>query len=286
MGVVLARNDYGKSRVRLLRVTRKENHHEIKELTLTILFEGDFESAHTKGDNSKILATDTMKNTVYVLAKEYPSEQIEEFALHLIDHFLTYNLQVSKVRIDVVEHPWARLPMGGKPHRSAFTRSTNEKRTATLIGTREGTTIRAGLEDLIVLKTTNSSFEGFLRDPFTTLPETHDRILSTAVRTSWLYSGDDVAFGPTWHGVRQALLETFAEHESKSLQHTLYAMGEAVLKSFDEISEIRLSLPNKHFLLVDLKPFGLQNENEVFLPTDEPHGLIEATLKKQGSGKD
>jgi urate oxidase len=280
MGIVLSQNDYGKSRVRLLRVTRKENLHEIKELTLSILFEGDFETAHTAGDNSKILATDTMKNTVYVLAKEYPAEPIEEFAMHLIDHFLTYNPQVSKVQIDVIEHPWARLPMGGKEHRSAFTRATNEKRTATVIGTREETTIRAGIEDLVVLKTTGSSFEGFLRDPYTTLPESHDRILSTAVRTSWLYAGEDVAFGPAWHGVRKALLETFAEHESHSLQHTLYAMGEAVLKSYDEIREIRLSLPNKHFLLVDLKPFGLENDNEIFLPTDEPHGLIEATLRK------
>ncbi len=280
MGIVLAQDDYGKSRVRLLRVTRKENLHEIKELTISILFEGDFEAAHTKGDNSKILATDTMKNTVYVLAKEYPAEPIEEFALHLIDHFLTYNPQVSQVTIDVIEHPWARLPMGGKEHRSTFTRSTNEKRTATVIGTREGNTIRAGIEDLIVLKTTQSSFEGFLRDPYTTLPETKDRILSTAVSTNWLYAGEDVAFGPAWHGVRKALLETFAEHVSHSLQHTLYAMGEAVLKSYDEIREIRLSLPNKHFLLVDLKPFGLENDNEIFLPTEEPHGLIEATLRK------
>jgi len=280
MGIVLAQNDYGKSRVRLLRVARNENLHEIKELTISILFEGDFESAHTKGDNSKILATDTMKNTVYVLAKEYPAEPIEEFALHLIDHFLTYNPQVSKVQIEVLEHPWTRLPMAGKEHRSTFTRSTNEKRTATVIGTREGATIRAGIEDLVVLKTTQSSFEGFLRDPYTTLPETRDRILSTAISTNWLYAGEDVAFGPSWHGVRRTLLETFAEHVSHSLQHTLYAMGEAVLKSHDEIREIRLSLPNKHFLLVDLKPFGLENDNEIFLPTDEPHGLIEATLRR------
>jgi urate oxidase len=281
MGVILAENDYGKARVRLLRVTRTSDHHDIKELTLSILFEGDFETAHTKGDNRNVLPTDTIKNTVYVLAKEYPAEQIEDFALHLVEHFLTYNPQVSRVRIEAAEHPWTRLSMNGQPHRSAFTLAGGERRTALVIGTREAATVRAGVEGLIVLKTTKSSFEGFRCDPYTTLKETSDRVLSTALRSNWLYSGDEVAFGPAWHGVRKTILEVFAEHDSHSLQETLYAMGEAVLKSFDEISEISFSLPNKHYLLVDLKPFGLENNNEVFLPTDEPHGLIEATLKKQ-----
>ena len=281
MGVMLGHNNYGKSRVRLLRVTRREKHHEIKDLTLAIRFEGDFEAAHTVGDNRKILATDTMKNTVYVLAKQYSAEPVEDFALHLVEHFLTYNPQVSRVRVDATEHPWARISFGGTAHPSAFIRSANEKRTATVTATREATTVRAGIDDMVVLRTAKAAFEGFLRDPYTTLRETSDRILSSAVRVSWLYSGNEVAYGPAWHGVRRTLLETFADHDSRSLQHTLYAMGEAVLKSHDEIAEIRLSLPNKHYYLVDLSPFGLENDNEVFLPVDEPYGLIEATIKRQ-----
>jgi urate oxidase len=280
MAIRLAENNYGKSRVRLLRVARQEGRHDIKELTLAIRFEGDFESAHTKGDNRKILPTDTMKNTVYALARQHPIETIEEFALHLIEHFLTYNPQVSRVHIDVAEDLWMRLPHGGKPHAFTFTRAGQEKRTAELSGTREGTTIRAGVDGLIVLKTTNSAFENFLRDPYTTLKEDRNRILSTAIRTTWLYSREDVEFGPVWHGVRQMLLETFAEHKSQSLQHTLYAMGEAVLNNFDSIREVHLSLPNKHFNLVDLSPLGMDNPAEVFLPTDEPHGVIEATVRK------
>ncbi len=280
MKITLAQNNYGKSRVRLLRVTRQEKHHEIKDLTFAIQLEGDFEAAHTAGNNRKILPTDTLKNTVYALAKEYPPEPIEDFSMHLIEHFLTYNPQVSKVRVEAAEKYWNRIPLGSQPHRSAFTRAGNEIRTAEVSGTREGNTIRAGIEDLAVLKTSQSAFEGFLRDPYTTLKETRDRILSTNVRAVWLYEGDEVPFSPTWHGVRQALLESFAEHDSHSLQHTLYAMGEAVLKSFDVIREIRLSLPNQHYNLVDLSPFGLVNENEVYLPADEPHGLIEATLRK------
>ena len=282
MAVKLGENNYGKSRVRLLRVLRQEGRHDIKELTVGIRFEGDFEAAHTKGENKKILPSDTIKNTVYALARQYPVEAVEDFALHLIEHFLTYNEQVSRVRIEALENPWSRIPHGTKPHASAFTRASGpEKRTAMLGGTREGVAIRAGIQDLDVLKTTKSSFGGFLRDPYTTLKEDRDRILSTTIRAEWLYESDEIEFSPVWHSVRQTLLETFAEHESNSLQHTLYAMGEAVLATFDRIREIHLLLPDRHFNLVDLSPFGMDNSAEVFLPTDEPQGLVEATLRKE-----
>lgn len=261
---------------------RQEGRHDIKELAVSIRFDGDFEAAHTKGENKKILPTDTMKNSVYALARQYPVEAVEDFALHLIEHFLTYNEQVSRVRVEMAESLWSRIPHGAKPHAYAFTRAHGqEKRTANLSGTREGITIRAGIRDLDVLKTTKSAFDGFLRDPYTTLKEDRNRVLSTTIRAEWLYEGDEIEFNPGWHGVRQTLLETFAEHDSKSLQHTLYAMGEAVLGAFDRIREIHLSLPNKHFNLVDLSPFGMDNPEEVFVPTDEPHGLIEATLRKE-----
>ncbi len=282
MIVRLGENSYGKSSVRLLRVLRQEGRHDIKELTFAIRFEGEFEAAHTKGENKKILPPDTMKNTVYALARQYPVETIEDFALHLIEHFLTYNDQVSRVQIEALENPWSRIPHGTKPHAFAFMRASEPgKRTATLSGTREGITIRAGIQDLDVMKTTKSAFEGFLRDPYTTLKEDGDRILATTIRAEWLYEGDEIEFSPLWHSVRQTLLETFAEHDSRSLQHTLYAMGEAVLATFDHIREIHLLLPDKHFNLVDLSPFGMDNSAEVFLPTEEPQGLIEATLRRE-----
>jgi urate oxidase len=282
MIVTLGENSYGNSSVRLLRVLRQEGRHDIKELTVTIRFEGDFEAAHTKGENKKILPSDTMKNTVYALARQYPVEAVEDFALHLIEHFLTYNEQVSRVRIEALENPWSRIPHGTKPHAFAFMRASGpEKRTAKLSGTREGITVRAGIQDLDVMKTSKSGFDGFLRDPYTTLKEDGDRILATTIRAEWLYEGDEIEFSPLWHSVRQTLLETFAEHDSRSLQHTLYAMGEAVLATFDHIREIHLLLPDKHFNLVDLSPFGMDNSAEVFLPTEEPQGLIEATLRRE-----
>ena len=279
MAIRLGENNYGKSRVRLLRVTRQEGRHDIKELTLAIRFEGDFDAAHTQGDNSKILPTDTMKNTVYALARQHSIETAELFCLQLIEHFLAYNPQVSRVQIEAEEERWARLPLGGKAHPSAFTRAGKEKRTAVLSGTRKETTVRAGIEGLVVMKTSKSAFEDFLKDPLTTLKEDDNRILATELRANWLYA-DGAEFGSIWHGVREMLLETFAEHDSKSLQHTLYAMGEAVLNNFDNIREIHFSLPNKHFNLVNLAPLGMDNPGCVYLPTDEPHGLIEATVRK------
>ena len=281
MSIRLGENNYGESGIRFLRVVRQQGRHDAKEITVDLRFEGDFEDAHAKGENRKILPADTIKNTVYVLARQYPVEALEELCLHLIDHFLTYNPQVARVRVEAKENAWSRLPMGGKPHAHAFTLG-NEKRTAELSGTREGTSIRAGVENLIVLKTAKSAFEKFMRDPYTTLKDDQERMLSTVIRADWLYdSGVEVEFGPVWHGARQALLETFAEHHSRSPQHTLHAMGKAVLESFDNVREIHLCLPDRYYTPADLTPFGLDNPVEVFIPSEERSGTVEATLKKE-----
>jgi urate oxidase len=281
MAIRLSENNYGKQRVRILQVTRREDRHDIKELTLGIRLEGDFETAHTKGDNRKVLPTDTMKNTVYALARQHRIESPEKFSLRLADHFLAQNPQVSRVRIEAAETLWVRLPFGEKPHPHTFTRSGDEKRTSAVIATRNEKTVRAGLDGLVVLKTTDSAFEGFLRDEYTTLKEDRNRILATVIRAHWTYRGDVADYDAPWHGVRQALLETFAEHDSESLQQTLYAMGEVALEKVPSIRDIHLSLPNKHYNLVDLSAFRLDNPKEIFLPTDEPHGLIEATIRSE-----
>jgi len=279
MAIRLGENNYGKQRVRILQVARHSDRHDIKELTLGIRLEGDFESAHSKGDNRKVLPTDTMKNTVYALAKVHPIESPEEFSLRLTEHFIAGNPQVSCVRIEAAEILWQRLAVEGKPHPHTFTAPGGEKRTASLAATRSEKTLQAGIDGLAVLKTTHSAFENFLKDEYTTLKEDRNRILATSIRATWLYRQNAPGFNATWQSVRQTLLETFAGHDSESLQHSLYAMGEAVLKKFPGIREIHLSLPNKHYNLVDLSPFRLENPKEIFLPTDEPHGLIEATLR-------
>jgi urate oxidase len=217
---------------------------------------------------------------VYALARQHSIEPLENFGQHLIEHFLTYNPQVSRIVIEATESIWTRLPHGGKPHASAFAIGGNEERICLLSGRRGDTQVRAGIRNLAVLKTTRASFQDFKKDPYTTLQEDREAILSTIIGADWLYSQEDAEFGPLWHAVRKMLLETFADHESRSLQHTLYAMGEAILGNFENIREIHLSLPSNQFSLADLTTLGMDNPGTVFLPRAEPHATVEATLKR------
>ena len=284
MGVILGRNNYGKSRVRLVKVTKHPDRHDMTDLSVDIQLQGDFLTAHTAGDNRNILPTDTMKNTVYALAKGESIADPEIFGLMLAAHFLGHNPQVSEARIELREHLWRRIDVHGKPHRHSFISRGNERRLAVVTQSRTAsgidTTVEAGIEELLVLKTTDSGFVGYIKDPFTTLKETTDRIFSTVIAARWRYSSPEVDYGLYWHEVRRMVLETFAQHHSLSVQQTVYAAGKLVLDTYPGIAEIRLSLPNKHCLLVNLEPFGMEYDNEIFVPTDEPHGLIEATITR------
>jgi len=283
MSTILLDNSYGASEVRLIKVRRMQDRHELKELAVGIQFEGEFQNSYTTGDNRSILPADTIKNTVYALAKLYTIEQIEEFAQQLINHFLTDNPQVNRIRVRIAEHLWTHIPFGGRQHPWCFTPAGPERRTTAVTGTRESMFIESGIENLQVVKTTGSGFEGYLHDPFTTLKEMSDRILATAVKASWLYSDNEIPFAVYWHGIRQAILDTFVEHESRSMQNTLHAIAEAVLERYADIAEIRLSVPNKDCRLVDLAHFGLENNNEVFAPAEEPFELIEARLRRDSA---
>jgi urate oxidase len=275
---MLAQSSYGKSRVRLVQVLRRGDRHDLRDLTVAIRFEGDFDESYTAGDNSAVLPTDTMKNTVYALAAQQPVREPETFGLALANHFLARNPRLRRVRVDLTEHLWGRIARGERQHGHAFVREGSDTRTAALSVHRKRTIVGAGIADLLILKSADSAFTGFPRDEYTTLPETRDRLLATALTATWRYGDPDIEFGPAWHGVRATLLQAFAEHRSESVQHTLYAMGEAVLEAIADVTAIRLVMPNKHHLPVDLARFGLENRNEIFVPTDEPHGLIEATL--------
>lgn len=281
--MILAENHYGKSRVRMVKVTRQPDRHDVKEMTIDISFEGAFEAAYKDGDNSGVLPTDTMKNTVYALASQTETETVEEFGLRLAEHFLSQNSGVSRVRVDLAEHAWDHISAGGRADRFAFVKASNEKHTARILASRDGVKAASGIEDLVVLKTSGSAFTGFRRDAYTTLRETQDRLLGTSISARWNYTSPDISYGPAWHGIRQMILETFGEHDSRSVQHTLYAIGENVLEQCEEIDEIHLAMPNKHCLPVDLERFGLTNRNEIFVPVDEPYGVIEATLKKSAT---
>ena len=280
--IELAENRYGKSRVRLMKVTRHAHGNDLREWTVQVLLRGDFASAHTDGDNSKILATDTMKNTVYSLARSSNAVSMEEFAMELIDFLLGRNPQVSSAEVQIASTMWKRLTVDGEPHPDTFMRGSGELQTTRVERAQGGAfKVVSGLENMVVLKTAKSGFEGYIKEPLTTLPETNDRLFGTAVRAEWVYVSDKLDYDAVRANIREVMLKTFAEHDSKSVQQTLYAMAESALTEVAEISEMELGMPNKHCLLVDLSRFGQDNPNEIFVPIDEPHGYIEARVVRR-----
>jgi urate oxidase len=268
-------NAYGKSAIRLVKVVRGETPHRVRDLTVAIALEGDFAASYRDGDNTAVIATDTMKNTVYALAGEHLTGAIESFGLALGRHFLE-EPQVELVRVSIDEHTW--LPIGSAL--DAFTRDSSSTRTAVVAVDRAGVTVDAGIDGLTVMKTSRSAFEGFPRDRFTTLRETSDRIMATKVRASWRYGSSDLDFEGSWAGVRSTLLEVFADHHSVSVQASIWIVGKVILERHPEVAEISMSLPNLHHWTVDLAPFGIQNDREVYISTSEPYGLIEATIRR------
>jgi urate oxidase len=280
--IELAENRYGKSRVRLMKVTRDDRGHDLREWSVEVLLKGDFESAHLHGDNSKILPTDTMKNTVYSIARSSKATSMEDYAKELADFLLSRNPQVDSASIRVESTLWKRLTIDGKPHPSAFMRGSGELQT-TKVERNQGEPfdVLSGLDNLVLLKTANSGFEGYIKDSLTTLPETRDRLFGTAVSARWRYASSDLLFDSIRVKLRETMLRTFANHDSKSVQHTLYAMAESALEKITGINEIEITMPNKHCHLVDLSRFGQDNPNEIFVPTDEPHGYIEARIRRK-----
>jgi urate oxidase len=276
----LTAHRYGKARVRVLKILREGSEHRIKEINVSALLEGDFESSYTNGDNTKVVATDTIKNTVNVLAKQHLGDEIERFAMVLSDHFLKRYPQVQSTAIEVAERGWERMEFEGKPHPHAFLGNDASRMFARVSGGRDSQVVQSGVRDLIILKSTESGFENYPRDEFTTLPETSDRILATSFSATWTFATLPKSFRTSNAAVLATMLKVFAENFSPSAQTTLFQMGEAALAVCSEISRLEMAMPNKHCLLIDLAPFGLENKNEVFVPIDEPHGQIEATIER------
>jgi urate oxidase len=276
MAIVLGANQYGKADIRLLHVSRDGGTHAIRDLNVTVTLSGDLAATHLTGDNTEVLTTDAQKNTVFAFAKEYGVDQIEDFALVLARHFVDSQAAISFARITVEQYPWERL--GGH----SFCRSGREVRTAMVSYDGQGSWVVSGLRDLTLLNSAGSEFWGFARDRYTTLAETTDRILATAVNARWRHSslGPASDWAESYCAARDLLLAAFAETRSYSLQQTLFAMGRRVLEGRPEIAEIRLSLPNKHHFEVDMSPFGLENAGEVFYAADRPYGLIEGTIAR------
>jgi len=277
----LGENRYGKSRVRLSRITRRGDRRDFNEWTVQVLLHGDFDTSFTAADNSRILPTDTMKNTVYYVARESQAATIEEFAKELGDYLLNNNPQVSKASVEVAQKSWEHLRVDGTAEPTTFKLGGPERQTVRATRGQGGPwSITSGIDGLTILKTTKSAFTGYIKDKLTTLKPATDRIFGTCATVRWDYSAAEPDFAGVRTRILTVLLKEFADHNSMSVQHTLFDMGKAALDAAPEIARITLTMPNLHHLLADLSPFGQDNPNHIFVPIDEPHGSIEATIER------
>jgi urate oxidase len=292
--IILGENRYGKAENRVVRVTRETDQHMMQDLNVSVQLSGDFEETHTLGSNAKVLPTDTQKNTVYAFAQKHSNVRDPElFGLLLCEHFLCTQKHVLRAEVRIEEYLWERIIVKGRPHPRAFRKNSSFKRVARIVVERSPDDrsklyafVSTGIEDLVVLKTGDSEFTGFIRDKYTTLPDTTDRIMSTQVSAHWRHDSRDIAtlrkknFARSFSDAVDTLQSVFADHYSLSLQQTLFSIGREIITEQPDICAVRLSLPNKHHFLVDLTQFGQTNRSEVFFAADRPYGLIEAVVER------
>lgn len=283
MTIELTQNSYGKSAVRFGKLTRHANYHDFKEIHVNIQLEGDFTTVYTEGSNIVVLPTDTMKNTIFILAKQHAIETIEDFGLHVTQYFLENNPQIEQVTVDLQQIRWERMSLDGSPQPFTYIGGGNETATAKIVQNRSTAAAKAssGISAMRVLKTTNSAFEGYIVDKYTTLPPAADRILATELTAVWQYAqtSESIDFQQVRNDVRRNLLAKFAEHHSHSVQHTLYVVGEAILENVAAVSDIHFEMPNLHYIPFNLKPFGLENDNDIFTASGDAFGLISGTVR-------
>jgi len=274
----LQSNRYGKARVRVFKKIKKDGVHLPKELDITTLLEGDFGDSYTKDDNKKIIATDSIKNTTNVLAYHQLGIETEPFAIALCSHYLQRYSHVTSVNVETLERVWERQIVGGQPSGTNFVSTSRGAPWTRTIGSRDSIETTSGVRELVILKTSGSAWEDFLRDDLATLPDANDRLLATTLTASWVYEKAPASYADANAKIIQAMLETFSTRFSPSVQATQYHMGEAALNACPEIVQVSLTMPNLHYLVIDLTPFNIQNDKEIFVPTDAPQGWIESTV--------
>ena len=276
--MALVSKTYGKGRVRVMRVFRDGERQEVRELTVRAMVEGNFSGAFTDADNSTSLCTDTVKNVVNIVARGELATGTEDFCKAVAKRLLERYDSVEKATVTGHETVWKRLSFDGTPHPHAFTLDANGKPFAKVVMTDIDTSVKSGVSGFTFLKSTQSGWMNYIKETYTTLPETDDRIAATSMEASWRWNARPANYAKSNALILDTMLKVFATTYSYSLQDSLYRMGMAALEAVPEISEISLACPNKHYILANLTPFGMDNPNHVFVATDEPHGQIECTV--------
>ena len=280
MTIIMGDNQYGKAENRVVRIYRDGPRHEIRDLNVTTAMRGPFAPAYLIGDQTNVLPTDTQKNTAFAFAKSVGIDSIEAYGLALARHFVTDVDPIEGARIEIEEFAWERAVIDGVEHDHTWTRAGREVRTAAITVDETGEYVIGGFKELVILKSTGSEFAGFLTDEYTTLEETHDRVMATSLVAKWRFTSVDVDWEATYVKIKATIIREFATLQSLALQQTLFHIGKAILEENPNIAEVRLAAPNKHHFVVDLSPFGLENPGEVFIAADRPYGLIQATVMR------
>ncbi len=276
--MALLHKTYGKDGVRVMRIDRSGERHEVRELTVRAMLTGNFDPAFTHADNSTSVSTDTVKNVVNVVARENLALGTELFCAAVATRLLESYAGVESATVTAHETKWARLSVDGTPHAHSFTLDSNGRPFARTVATRSGATMESGISGFTFMKSTQSGWENYIKDKYTTIAETHDRMAATAMEASWRWSAAPASYEAANATILATLLKVFATTYSASVQDSLYRMGTAALAAVPEIADISMACPNKHYLLINLAPFGLDNKNQVFVATDDPHGQIECTV--------
>ncbi|MEA2739190.1 MAG: urate oxidase [Acetobacteraceae bacterium] len=276
--MTLLRKTYGKDHVRIMRIDRTTERHDVRELTVRAMLAGDFDAAFTDGDNATSVATDTVKNVINIVARENITLNTELFCTAVAQKLLDQYPSVDCVTVSGYETKWSRLAIDGEPHAHSFLLDGNGKPFARVVGTRGGTAVESGVSGFTFMKSTQSGWEHYIQDSYTTLPETNDRIAATSMDATWHWNMAPENYEIANARILDAMLKLFATTYSKSLQDSLYRMGKAALVAIPELATITLACPNKHYIPINLTPFGITSDNVVFTPTDEPHGQIECTV--------
>ena len=277
--MTLTANRYGKSRVRIMRVVRGATNG-VSELSVQCMLEGDFAAAYSGPSNKSVVATDSIKNIINITARQHLDATPEAYCIHLAEFFLTHYPQVARVIVTTNETRWTRLNIAGHPHPHSFVLDPNGTPTVRLEKTRQTQTLHSGIEGFTFMKSTGAGWVDYVMDEFTTLPETQDRIVATSMKAEWLWTAPPADPAGTADAIITAMLTEFATTYSHGVQDSLYRMGQAALTAAPDITEITIACPNKHYLPINLAPFGLSADNMVFTPTDEPHGQIECTIRR------
>jgi urate oxidase len=276
----IAASSHGESRLRMLRIVKRGDRHDPRDLTVSLRFEGEPAAAFVEGRADGLLPGETVKNMVHAAVREYGGKPIETLGLALTFAALERQPTITRARVEIAEQPWHRLEAGGKAQAQAFVRGGSERRTAIVTSNGTQMSVVAGIRHLAILRSAGFAPPRPAADDDGSV-DGLPRLVLGELSAQWTYTSSDVTFDPYRQGVRAALLETIAWHASRSVQHALYAAAEVILSSYEEIADVTLAFHEHPYRPADLLAAG--DEDDVFVAIDEPVGVVEVTVERAAS---